>query len=156
MGLLDKKITQYVSYKEANVEDVSSFLEKKIGEKYKVAFKQKGNVAKQMLLSGQKEDNVFVEKNGYHRVRIGLAHAPANQTETGKEEWLFHIVRAELSGFLRFLDRETGIIGSFIIGLIYGDADEFYNDVFNALQEEYALEERELNVGVSALFKKKK
>ncbi|PID93486.1 MAG: hypothetical protein CSA95_07380 [Bacteroidetes bacterium] len=155
MGVLDRKITQYVSYKKTDVEGVSDFLKKKVGEKYKVVFKQKGNVAKQML-SGEKEDNVFVEKNAYHRIRIELTHVPANQTEAGKEEWLFHILRAELSGFLRVLDRETGMIGSFIIRLIYGNAEEFYSDVFEALHEEYALEERELNVGVSALFNKKK
>ncbi len=155
MGLLDKKYTQYVSYKKVNVEEVSNLLEKKVGDKYKVTFKQKGNIAKQAF-SGQKEDNVFVEKNGYHRMRIALSHVPANQTEAGKEEFHFRIVRAELNGILRFLDRETGIIGSFIIGMIYGDAEEFYSEVYNTLKEAYEFEEREFNVGVSALFKKKK
>ncbi len=156
MGLLNQKRTFYASFKKVSIEEVASFLEKKFEGKYKVVFKDKAGLAKQMISGGQKEANVVVEKNSYHRIRTILHYAPANQTESGKDEVYFHTGRAELKGFIGFLDNEAGLIGSAIIGMFYGKATEFYDDVFNALIEEYELEEREINTGVSALFKKNK
>ncbi len=155
MGFLDKKITGYYSLQKVTIKDIGDFLTEKLGEKYKVKQFDKGNLGKQML-SGRTEDQVLVEKNGYHRMVIALSDIPANQSESGKEEVMFRMGQAGLNGFLRFLRKETGLIGAGILKLIYGSGDDFYYEIINVLSEKYELVEREVNVGVSALFNKKK
>lgn len=63
MGLLDNNIT--FSYLEGKVplEDLFEVIKQKLGDKYKVEFIKKGNVASQVLGTSSSVDRIFVAKN---------------------------------------------------------------------------------------------
>ncbi len=114
-------------------------LEKLYKDKYGDTFKFK---AKNMSLT--------IEKNAYHLTTIYLQKNADITFITFDEE--------DVSWWIKMLVKSFGLIGSLILGLIYGKADEFYEDVQSVIKANYSVEVEEVNVGLSAIgdmFKKK-
>lgn len=152
MGILDnnKKVTYLDGL--VDLQDLHKHLDEKLGKKYEVKFLKKGSVAQQMM-GGENFDQIFIAKNTYHRTLITLNQAP-KISEQEKDETHIHFNRDTLKWWLKMLNQ--GFIGGGILRLIYGSNKDFDGDIIAAIQEKYNLTEREINVGLSALWKKDK
>ena len=153
MGLLDKEIkTTYVEGIVA-LQDLHKAIEENLGSKYEVKFLKKGGLGHQMI-GGQAFDQILVAKNAYHRTIISVSTMPQGPGQE-KEETLINFNQATLKWWLQAINRNVGFIGGGIIRLMYGSNVSFDTDIVSALKSKYELKERKLNVGLSALWKKK-
>ncbi len=150
---MNRIVKQNISRQKVTAKEIADMLTSKLGEGYKVEFKPKANVGKQMIVGGMKHDSVLIIKNAYHRMRVHVQEWNAPGT-TEQKEYHFLFDTSEISPVLKFLGRETGMIGRFIIEMIYGDSDEFYDTVINHIKNEYPIEVKETQVGLNALFGK--
>ncbi len=149
MGIIDRTVKQTFSHEKVTTKEIADMLTAKLNEQYKVEFKPKGNVGKQML-GALNYDSVLIVKNAYHRMRAHVEEF--KDPNTNKIEYHFYFDTSEISPVLKFIGKETGLIGHFIIKMIYGEADEFYDTIINNIKNEYPIEERETQVGLKALF----
>ena len=142
MGLLDNNIT--FSYLEGKVplEDLFEVIKQKLGDKYKVEFIKKGNVAS-------------VAKNAYHRTFITVKYAPMTE-DMSREDTYLGFDRTTMKWWLKGLYNEGGMIGRWIIQTIYGSNKDFDGDILEAINSKYPIQQKEQNVGLSALWKKNK
>lgn len=155
MGLLTTEVKNWVSLQKFTLKDVESFLKEKFGDKYEIKFAPKtAGMAKH--LTGKTEDKLEIIKDAYHRRSLYLINVSANESESGKEEIFLGFAEMELKWWLRFLHRETGMIGQFIIGLIYGKAEDFYKGVEDAIEEKYEMKMRTTKIDPLGAFKKNK
>ena len=114
MGLLDNNIT--FSYLEGKVplEDLFEVIKQKLGDKYKVEFIKKGNVASQVLGTSSSVDRIFVTKNAYHRTFITVKYAPMTE-DMSREDTYLGFDRTTMKWWLKGLYNEGGMIGRWII-----------------------------------------
>lgn len=152
MGILDNKITTNYVDGIIDIEAVHKILEEKIGNKYKVKFVKKGNLAKQFL-GAQNYDQIHIIKNAYHRTYISLNHLN-KQLGIEKDETHFQFNTEDCAAWMSFLNRNFGLVGAGIIRLIYGSGKPFNNDILEALKASYEVKSREENYGISKLWKK--
>lgn len=156
MGILKREFKVYYTLQSVDLKQITTFLNNKFSNKYKVVFQDKGGIGKQVM-TGQKDSSVLIIKNAYHRQRIKIHFAAASTpTESGKDEIIFSFIEAELKWWLNFLHREAGMIGRFIIGLIYGNGKEFHQSIIDALVQEYDVKERTIVADATAFFKRNK
>lgn len=148
MGFFTNISTNYVSKGNINLDELFKVYQQKLGSKYQVEFKKAGSNVISRTVTGKKEDSILVAKNAYHRTEIDIYYDPS------ANESYFRFNEATLKGWLGFLNKQTGLIGSFIISLCYGKGQEFYTDVINVVIENYKPEERQINTGLSALWNK--
>jgi len=140
--------TSFVAKGIISAEDVFKTFEQKLGDKYKVTFEKKSGNAVTRAISGKSEDKVLIAKNAYHRTFVFVNH------DTVNNETYFGFDEATVKGWLKLVGRQSGLIGHIIINLSYGKGTQFYQDVVNVIKETYKPEERTINVGLSALWKK--
>ncbi len=152
MGLLDSKHEMTYMNGLVDLQDLHKLIDEKLGGKYMVKFLKKGNAGQQML-GGEKFDQILIAKNAYHRTLISVDQLP-KQVGQEKDETYIHFNRATLKGWLQFLYDNTGFIGGGIINMCYGNNKEFDDDILKALQTKYEIKKREMNTGISALWKK--
>jgi len=153
MGLLDKNIT--ITFLEGKVplEDLFELLKEKLGSKYEVKFLKKGNTAAQFLGTGSANDRIFIAKNAYHRTLITTKYAPMTD-DMSREDTYLGFDRSTMKGWLKMLYSEGGWIGQWIIKTIYGSNQEFDTDILDAINSKYPVQQKDQNVGISALWKK--
>lgn len=99
-------------------------------------------------MSGNHESTVLVAKNAYHRTLLSVYYDQIN------DETYINLNEATVKGWLRFLYKQAGLIGSFIIDLCYGKGLDFYSDVTTTIKQSFNTEERQINTGLSALWSK--
>ena len=147
MGLLDKNIT--ITFLEGKVplEDLFELLKEKLGSKYEVKFLKKGSTAAQFLGTGSANDRIFIAKNAYHRTLITTSYAPMTDD-------MSRFDRSTMKGWLKMLYSQGGWIGQWIIRTIYGSNQEFDTDILDAINSKYPVQQKDQNVGISALWKK--
>lgn len=152
MGLFDNVLkTTYVDGI-VDIKSIHELLDEKLGKKYKVKFVPKSNSVMQMI-GGDKQDQVFIIKNAYHRTYISLTHLN-KQLGIENDETLFGFNRDDLNWWLAFLHNNTGIIGALIIRLLYGSSEPFDKEILEALKSKFDVKTREDNYGLSKLWKK--
>ena len=153
IGLLDKNIT--ITFLEGKVplEDLFELLKEKLGSKYEVKFLKKGNTAAQFLGTGSANDRIFIAKNAYHRTLITTSYAPMTD-DMSREDTYLGFDRSTMKGWLKMLYSEGGWIGQWIIKTIYGSNQEFDTDILDAINSKYPIQQKDQNVGISALWKK--
>lgn len=153
MGLLDKNIT--ITFLEGKVplEDSFELLKEKLGSKYEVKFLKKGNTAAQLLGTGSANDRIFIAKNAYHRTLITTSYAPMTD-DMSREDTYLGFDRSTMKGWLKMLYSQGGWIGQWIIRTIYGSNQEFDTDILDAINSKYPVQQKDQNVGISALWKK--
>ncbi|MCD9017345.1 hypothetical protein [Parachryseolinea silvisoli] len=145
MGVLDWNVTAYTVAGTVQVEELHKQYAEKLGAKYKVKLELKGKNMLQSTLKGVGENRVFIAKNAYHRTMVTPVHTDGMTT--------FRFDESSVSPWLTVLSRQTGLIGSLAIRIIYGDGKDFYADVTDVLRSSYPVTEQTLNVGISTLWK---
>jgi hypothetical protein len=145
MGVLDWNVTAYTVAGTVQVEDLHTRYAEKLGAKYTVKLELKGKNMLQSALKGVGENRVFIAKNAYHRTMVTPVHTNGMTT--------FKFDESSVSPWLTALSRQTGLIGSLAIRIIYGDGKDFYADVTDVLRSSYPVTEQTLNVGISTLWK---
>jgi len=153
MGLLDKNITITFLEGKVSLEDLFELLKEKLGNKYEVKFLKKGSAAAQFLGTGNAEDRIFVAKNAYHRTLITTKYAPMTD-DMSREDTYLGFDRSTMKGWLKMLYSEGGWIGQWIIRTIYGSNQDFDTDILDAINSKYPVQQKDQNVGISALWKK--
>ena len=155
MGRLDKNIT--ITFLEGKVplQDLFEVIKEKLGDKYKVEFIKKGNAAAQFLGTSASEDRIFVAKNAYHRTFITVKHAPMTE-DMSREDTYLGFDRSTMKWWLKGLYNEGGMIGRWIIQTIYGSNLDFDGDILEAINSKYPVQQKDQNVGISALWKRNK
>lgn len=148
MGFFTNIHTNYVSKGNVTIEELFDTYQLKLGSKYQVEFKKKGSNLISRSLTGKATDTILIAKNAYHRTIVDVVYDNVNN------ETYFRFNEVTLKGWLQFLYNRAGILGSFIIDLCYGKGKEFYADVVNTIIDKYRPEERQINVGLSALWNK--
>lgn len=154
MGLLDQSAVQHYIKGDVAIKDIHQLINEQLGSKYKVTLIGKKNAGHQ-LIGGSSRDAVLIEKNAYHRTFVYSDFAAGNQGNTDGET-LIMFDGATLKWWLMALNKHFGIIGSLTLRLIYGGSDTFDKDIEDAIKAKHKLMQREINVGVSALWKKDK
>lgn len=150
MSFLTKMTTSYVAKGNISIDDLNNAYQQKLASKYKVKVEKKGGNAVSRAVSGNTHDKLLIAKNRYHRTFVFANYdASANETYFGFDE-------ATVDGALSIVIRQTGLLGLGIMRLCYGNGKEFYTDVVNVIKETYKPDERTINTGLSALWKKEK
>lgn len=152
-GLLDKNITITFLEGKVSLEDLFELLKEKLGNKYEVKFLKKGSAAAQFFGTGNAEDRIFVAKNAYHRTLITTKYAPMTD-DMSREDTYLGFDRSTMKGWLKMLYSEGGWIGQWIIRTIYGSNQDFDTDILDAINSKYPVQQKDQNVGISALWKK--
>ena len=118
-------------------------------------FIKKGNAAAQFLGTSASEDRIFVAKNAYHRTFITVKHAPMTE-DMSREDTYLGFDRSTMKWWLKGLYNEGGMIGRWIIQTIYGSNKDFDGDILEAINSKYPIQQKDQNVGISALWKRNK
>ena len=153
MGLLDKNITITFLEGKVSLEDLFELLKEKLGNKYEVKFLKKGSAAAQFFGTGNAEDRIFVAKNAYHHTLITTKYAPMTD-DMSREDTYLGFDRSTMKGWLKMLYSEGGWIGQWIIRTIYASNQDFDTDILDAINSKYPVQQKDQNVGISALWKK--
>lgn len=149
------KVTTYKTFGNLTVEDVEKLLKSKIGDKYEVKLSKKATSVAGKLLTDSATDSVIVIKNAYHRTKVNVVSVDDASTETGKHTSIYYS-EAKLTGWLGLLHGQAGLLGKLAIRLMYGNADDFYDDVDHVIKINIKGEDVTNEVGIGSLFRKKK
>lgn len=152
-GTLRQEHHHYFSRRKVSLEDLFELLKEKLGNKYEVKFLKKGSAAAQFFGTGNAEDRIFVAKNAYHRTLITTKYAPMTD-DMSREDTYLGFDRSTMKGWLKMLYSEGGWIGQWIIRTIYGSNQDFDTDILDAINSKYPVQQKDQNVGISALWKK--
>lgn len=152
MGLLDHKEVQQYIKETISLKDLHQILNERLGKTYKVKYIDKKNMALQ-LMGASKDDALLIEKNAYHRTYIHTEFI-SQQQGASTDETIVMFNTATLKGWLKVVHNNFGFIGAIIIRLIYGSNEAFDKDILDAIKSSYQLHEREVNIGLSAMWKK--
>lgn len=155
MGLLDNNITLTFLEGKVPLQDLFEVIKEKLGDKYKVEFIKKGNAASQFLGTSASDDRIFVAKNAYHRTLITVKYAPMTE-DMSREDTYLGFDRTTMKWWLKGLYNEGGMIGRWIIQTIYGSNKDFDGDILEAINSKYPIQQKDQNVGISALWKRNK
>ncbi|RZS99830.1 hypothetical protein [Aquimarina brevivitae] len=145
------KIKIYKALENPTIEDVERVIKEKIGDKYTYKSTRKADSVAGKILNGNAQNTIIVIKNAYHRIVVAVETVKDPTDDNGQYTTL-RFSTAELAGWLRFLHREGGLLGSFIIRLIYGSNDPIYDEVRNIVKDNFKIEEQTLDVGIGTLF----
>ncbi|TPN83383.1 hypothetical protein [Aquimarina algicola] len=148
------KVTIYKAIENPSIEDVEQIIKEKLGDKYTYKSSRKASSVAGKILNSRTEDTITVIKNAYHRFVVVVDVVKDPTSESGKCTH-FRFSSAELAGWLAFLHKEGGLLGAFIIRLIYGSNDPIYDEVRNIVKDNFKIEEQTVNTGLSALLGRK-
>ncbi|MHA7058805.1 hypothetical protein ACWGOQ_0016390 [Aquimarina sp. M1] len=149
------KVTVYKAIENPSIEDVEKLIQDKLKDKYTYKSSRKASTIAGQMMNGQAEDAITVIKNPYHRFVVVVEKVKDPTSENGQYTSI-RFSSAELAGWLRFLYKEVGLIGQFIIRLIYGGDDPIYEEVKNIVKDNFAIEEQTIDVGIGSLLKRNK
>jgi len=76
--------------------------------------------------------------------------------DMSREDTYLGFDRTTMKWWLKGLYNEGGMIGRWIIQTIYGSNKDFDGDILEAINSKYPIQQKEQNVGLSALWKKNK
>jgi hypothetical protein len=149
------KVTVFKAVENPSIEEVEKLIKEKLGDKYTYKSSRKASSMAGKIMNSHAEDAITVIKNAYHRFVV-VVDTTKDPTSKNGQYTSFRFSSAELAGWLRFLHNEVGIIGRFIIRLIYGGDDPIYEKVKNIVKDNFKIEEQTIDVGLRSLFKKNK
>lgn len=149
------KITTFRAFENPTVEEVEKLLKEELGNKYELKLSRKSTNLAGKLITGSTSDAVTVIKNAYHRTKVNVTTIDDASSETGKHTSIY-FSEATLAGWLLLLHHQAGLLGRLIIRLIYGDSSGFYEEIENVIKTNFKGEDETKDVGLTALFKKKK
>ncbi|CAM4126842.1 MULTISPECIES: hypothetical protein [Flavobacterium] len=148
------KVTTYKTFDNTTAEQVEKLLKDKLGNKYEIKLSKKATSMAGKLFTDAANDSVTVIKNAYHRTKVNVATIDDPSSETGAYTAISYS-EAKLTGWLSILHGQAGLLGKLVIRLIYGNADEFYEEVDNVIKVNIKGVEETKNVGIASLFNKK-
>lgn len=149
------KVTTYKTFENPTVEEVEKLLKSKIGDKYEVKLSKKATSVAGKLFTDSATNSVIVIKNAYHRTKVNVVTIEDSSLETGKYTSIYYS-EAKLTGWLALLHGQAGLLGKLAIRLMYGKADDFYDEVDHIIKANIKGEDETKEVGIGSLFKKKK
>lgn len=149
------KVTVFRAFENPTIEELEALLKEKLGDKYTYKSSRKATSLAGKLIDSRAKDSVTVIRNAYHRTVVSIETVDDTSLATGKRTSVY-FSEATLAGWLGFLHKEAGFIGRIIIRIIYGVSDEIYDEVKSTVKTNIKGENETHEVGLGALFKKKK
>ncbi len=100
---MNRVVKQNISHEKVTAEEIADMLTSKLGEGYKVEFKPKANVGKQMIVGGMKHDSVLIIKNAYHRMRVHVEEWNVPGTTEQKEYHFLFMILSSITSKMNIL-----------------------------------------------------